>query len=63
MKVKFWKETYSMKQFIVDAFTHEIFHGNPAAICTLKQWLSDESKVFLAGEAVLYSVADVCVER
>lgn len=52
-----------MKQFIVDAFTHEIFHGNPAAICTLKQWLSDESKVFLAGEAVLYSVADVCVER
>jgi len=22
-----------MKQYIVDAFTKEIFHGNPAAVC------------------------------
>lgn len=26
-------------QFIVDAFTEEVFKGNPAAICVLKEWL------------------------
>lgn len=31
-----------MKQFIVDAFSDRIFHGNPAAVCILEQPLSDE---------------------
>lgn len=31
-----------MKQYIVDAFTDKIFHGNPAAICVLEQWPSEE---------------------
>lgn len=26
-----------MKQYIVDAFTDEVFHGNQAAICILDQ--------------------------
>ena len=26
----------------VDAFAREIFSGNPAAVCSLQQWLSDE---------------------
>lgn len=30
-----------MKQYIVDAFTDEVFHGNQAAICILDQWLPD----------------------
>lgn len=31
-----------MKQFIVDAFTKEVFHGNQAAVCVLDEWLSEE---------------------
>lgn len=30
-----------MKQYVVDAFTDEVFHGNQAAICIMEQWLSD----------------------
>lgn len=31
-----------MKQYIVDAFTKEVFHGNQAAVCVLEQWLSED---------------------
>ena len=31
-----------MKQYIVDAFTAEVFKGNPAAVCIMQQWLSDD---------------------
>ncbi len=31
-----------MKQYIVDAFTDEVFHGNQAAICIMDKWISDE---------------------
>ena len=31
-----------MKQYIVDAFTDQLFHGNQAAICILDHWLSEE---------------------
>lgn len=31
-----------MKQYIVDAFTDRIFSGNPAAVCVLDSWISDE---------------------
>ncbi|MDD6315717.1 MAG: PhzF family phenazine biosynthesis protein [Clostridia bacterium] len=31
-----------MKQYVVDAFTDEVFHGNQAAICIMDQWLSDD---------------------
>lgn len=31
-----------MKQFVVDAFTREIFHGNPAAVCILDRWPAEE---------------------
>lgn len=31
-----------MKQYVVDAFTENVFHGNPAAICVLEQWPSEE---------------------
>lgn len=29
-----------MKQYIVDAFTDSVFHGNQAAICVLYEWIS-----------------------
>ncbi|CAI3922320.1 PhzF superfamily (YHI9) (PDB:1SDJ) (PUBMED:24914732) [Commensalibacter communis] len=31
-----------MKCYVVDAFSNEIFKGNPAAVCILDQWVSDE---------------------
>ena len=31
-----------MKQYVVDAFTDKVFHGNQAAVCVLDQWLSDQ---------------------
>ena len=31
-----------MKQYIVDAFTDRVFHGNPAAVCVLEQWLPED---------------------
>lgn len=31
-----------MKQYIVDAFTNEVFKGNPAAVCILTSWAPDE---------------------
>ncbi len=34
-----------MKQYIVDAFTKEIFHGNQAAVCILDKW-PDEKTMF-----------------
>lgn len=32
----------SMKMYVVDAFTDELFQGNPAAVCLVQQWPSDE---------------------
>lgn len=31
-----------MKQYVVDAFTDEVFHGNQAAVCVLDSWLPEE---------------------
>ncbi len=31
-----------MKQYIVDAFTDKVFHGNQAAIDILEEWLPEE---------------------
>ena len=32
----------SIEIFQIDAFTDKVFHGNPAAICLLDDWLNDE---------------------
>ena len=31
-----------MKQYVVDAFTDQVFQGNPAAVCVLESWLPEE---------------------
>ena len=31
-----------MKQYVVDAFTDKVFHGNQAAVCVLDHWFSEE---------------------
>lgn len=48
-----------MKQKIyqVDAFTDKVFSGNPAAVCPLKEWLSDELLQKIASENNLAETA------
>ena len=31
-----------MRQYVVDAFTDKVFHGNQAAVCVLDKWLPEE---------------------
>lgn len=31
-----------MKCYVVDAFTDQVFKGNPAAVCILDKWISEE---------------------
>ena len=46
-----------MKQYIIDTFTDKIFSGNPAAICVLEEWLSDETMLLLTKENNLSETA------
>jgi len=41
----------------VDAFTSEVFHGNPAAVCPLEDWLPDEVLQAIAAENNLSETA------
>ena len=41
----------------VDAFTSEVFKGNPAAVCPLKEWLPDEVMQKIAQENNLSETA------
>jgi len=41
----------------VDAFSGKLFHGNPAAICPLEKWLSDEAMQSIAAENNLAETA------
>jgi len=45
------------KIYQVDAFTNHIFGGNPAAICPLEQWLSDDQLQNIAMENNLSETA------
>ncbi|PPS21430.1 PhzF family phenazine biosynthesis protein [Brachyspira murdochii] len=50
---------YSFKQYIADAFTDKVFIGNPAAICLLSKWLSDDMMLNIAKENNLSETAFV----
>ena len=39
-----------MKQYVVDAFTDKVFHGNQAAVCVLENWPSEELMMNIACE-------------
>lgn len=39
-----------MKQYIIDAFTDKVFHGNQAAICVMNQWISEKLMLEIARE-------------
>ncbi len=46
-----------MKQYVVDAFTDKVFAGNPAAICIMDNWLSDDTMQNIAIENNLSETA------
>ena len=52
-----------MKQYIVDAFTSEPFSGNPAAVCVMKQWPSEDFMMKLAMENNLSETAFIVKEE
>ncbi len=41
----------------IDAFTNELFRGNPAAVCPLDQWLEDKQLQLIAAENNLSETA------
>lgn len=52
-----------MKQYIVDAFTNRPFSGNPAAVCVMDAWPSDEFMMKLAMENNLSETAFIVKEE
>ena len=61
-KSGFVEETI-MKQYIVDAFTNKPFAGNPAAVCVMESWPSEESMMKLAMENNLSETAFIVKEE
>ncbi|MDP3704661.1 MAG: PhzF family phenazine biosynthesis protein [Legionellaceae bacterium] len=49
--------------FQIDAFTDKMFHGNPAAICLMDEWLNDELLQAIALENNLSETAFVIEEK
>ena len=56
-------EDDKMKQYIVDAFTDKPFSGNPAAVCVMDKWPSEEFMKNLAMENNLSETAFIVKER
>lgn len=46
-----------MKQYVVDAFTDQVFHGNPAAICVVDAWPKEETMMAMTCENNLSETA------
>lgn len=46
-----------MRQYVVDAFTDKVFGGNPAAVCVMDEWLSDETMLKITEENHLSETA------
>lgn len=51
-----------MKQYIVDAFTDKPFSGNPAAVCVMESWPSEDFMMKLAMENNLSETAFIVKE-
>lgn len=46
-----------MRQYVVDAFSEQVFGGNPAAVCLPERWLSAEQMLLIAQENNLSETA------
>ncbi len=49
-----------MKYYVVDAFAEKLFEGNPAGVCVLETWLSNEMMQNIAMENNLSETAFTC---
>lgn len=47
----------AVKYYVVDAFANKIFEGNPAGVCVMKEWLSDDLMQKIAMENNLSETA------
>jgi PhzF family phenazine biosynthesis protein len=57
-KFGFLKERFmKIKMYQVDAFTNELFSGNPAAVCLLDKWIDDKLMQSIAAENNLAETA------
>lgn len=52
-----------MKQYIVDAFTNQVFSGNPAAVCVMDEWPEETFMIKLAEENHLSETAFIVHEE
>ena len=52
-----------MKQYIVDAFSNKPFSGNPAAVCVMDKWVSEDAMMKLAMENNLSETAFIVKEE
>ena len=52
-----------MKQYIVDAFTNTVFHGNPAAVCVMERWPEEAWMMQVAAENNLSETAFIVKEE
>lgn len=46
-----------MRQYIVDAFADKVFSGNPAAVCVMEEWLSEDLMMNITRENNLSETA------
>jgi PhzF family phenazine biosynthesis protein len=53
----------SIKIYQADAFTGDVFHGNPAAVCPLKEWLPENVMQKIAAENNLSETAFYVAEN
>ena len=49
----------NMKYYVVDAFTEELFKGNPAGVCLVDEFPTDETMTNIAAENRLSETAFV----
>ncbi|MGM1047345.1 MAG: PhzF family phenazine biosynthesis protein [Bacillota bacterium] len=52
-----------MKYYVVDAFAEQVFEGNPAGICIMDQWISNDLMQKIAAENNLSETAFAVKER
>lgn len=52
-----------MRQYIVNAFTNQLFEGNPAAVCVMERWPEDQFMMNLAAQNNLSETAFIVLEQ
>lgn len=54
---------HNIEFYQIDAFTDKVFHGNPAAVCILDEWLNDELLKAIAAQNSLAETAFIIKDK